>query len=266
MGSMRIGLVLSGGGTHGLAHLALLRELERMHAQISSIAGCSIGALIGAAYAAGRKSDEIFAFIKKHDLLDFFDFALSKIGLVRGEKTIAMLTEFMGAKTFGQLSIPLSVNATDLDTGEEKVWRTGSLATALRCSIAVPGIFHPVRHRGHLYVDGGVLNPLPFSLLDGRVDAMVLMDVSSTVQHDLLDPNVMSLMAQSMGIMQRELVRLRLAEAGVPYVYLSPDLSGHALFETKRHYDAIYAAGRKVVRARRGVLRRVLSGEDIREA
>ncbi|MBN2690313.1 MAG: patatin-like phospholipase family protein [Burkholderiaceae bacterium] len=163
----RLGLALGGGSARGMAHLGVLRAFADAGVQIDCIAGCSIGALVGAIAASGR-TDGLEAVFKTFDwkkTLSFFDVVFPRSGLIDGAKVTALVRDHLPSTQMEALSIPFAAIATDLLSGEEVVLRSGDVIDAVRASIAVPGIFTPVRVGGRVLVDGGLSNPVPVSVL-----------------------------------------------------------------------------------------------------
>ena len=163
----RLGLALGGGAARGMAHLGVLRAFADAGVQIDCIAGCSIGALVGAIAASGR-TDGLEAVFKTFDwkrTLSFFDVVFPRSGLIDGAKVTALVRDHLPATQMEALPIPFAAIATDLLSGDEVVLRSGDVIDAVRASIAVPGIFTPVRVDGRVLVDGGLSNPVPVSVL-----------------------------------------------------------------------------------------------------
>jgi NTE family protein len=161
----RVSLVLGSGGARGLAHIGVIHWLEENDFEISSIAGCSIGALIGGVYAAGQldKLEEWVREITKLNIVSLLDFSWQKSGFVKGDKIINTLIELVGDKQIEELPIPYTAVATDLK-GEKEVWmNSGPLFDAIRASISLPLFFTPFRHNQMDLIDGGVLNPVPIA-------------------------------------------------------------------------------------------------------
>jgi len=161
----RVSLVLGSGGARGLAHIGIIRWLEEAGYRIDSIAGASMGALVGGIYAAGKLDsyrDWVCA-LRSTDVLRFLDLSFSVGGLFKGERIIDTLREMVGDHAIEDLPLAFTAVATDIDRQRE-VWITrGPLFDAIRASIAVPTIFTPYEYQGLTLVDGGLLNPVPIA-------------------------------------------------------------------------------------------------------
>ncbi len=159
-----VSLVLGSGGARGLAHIGIIKYLEDNNYKIESISGCSIGALIGGFYAAGRLDTyvEWLETIDTFDMLKLLDFKGSG-GLVSGDKLMKSLQELIGDYDIENLPIKFTAVATDIKN-EKEIWiNRGSLLSAIRASISLPLFFTPHLHNGRTLVDGGVLNPVPIA-------------------------------------------------------------------------------------------------------
>ncbi len=159
-----LSLVLGSGGARGLAQIGVIRWLEKnSDFHIRSIAGSSMGGLIGGIYAAGKLDlyEEWVTQLSKYDVVRLLDFAFSRSGLFSGERIMGKLENMLGDVNIEDLPITFTAVATDIERGRE-VWLTrGSLFEAIRASIAIPTVFTPVKRDGRLLVDGGLLNPVP---------------------------------------------------------------------------------------------------------
>lgn len=156
-----VGLVLSGGGARGFAHIGVLRALERSGAKFDVVAGTSMGAILGAIYASGAKADDIYQLAARTDWRDVVDLSL-KTGLLKGDRFEGFLREILPA-TFEELPLPFAVVATDIESGEEVVISEGDLVSAVRASASFPGAFEPVHLAGRTLADGGIVNNLPIN-------------------------------------------------------------------------------------------------------
>ncbi len=162
----RIGLALGSGAAKGWAHIGVIRALEAMGVQIHVVSGSSIGALVGAAYAAGRL-DALEAWVRRltwRDVLQNMDISLQGGGFIHGDKVMQVFRRHVEGETIEGLSRPFAAVATDLHTGQEVWLREGSLLEGVRASIALPGLFTPLRYGDRWLVDGGLVNPVPVSL------------------------------------------------------------------------------------------------------
>lgn len=168
----KIGLALGSGAAKGLAHIGAVKALEERGIPINMIAGSSIGALIGACYAMAGSINDIEALALKLDwkklarLLDP-NIALFFKGVIYGKKLKELLKTIIGNVEFKDLKIPLSIVTTDAETGEEVVINKGSVLEAVRASISIPAVFTPVRLDNRYLMDGGVINPVPVSVVKG---------------------------------------------------------------------------------------------------
>lgn len=172
----RIGLVLSGGGARGFAHIGLLKVLERRGVEVDALAGTSMGAIVAALHAHGycaRELHELAAEVSWRDVID-----VSFQGrLLSGEKLHRLLAAYLPA-TFAELGKPLAITCTDLERGEEVVFHEGPLLGPLRASASLPGAFEPVDVDGHTLADGGITNNLP-------VEALALLHADVTLASDV---------------------------------------------------------------------------------
>ena len=160
-----VSLVLGSGGARGLAHIGVIHWLDENNFKIKSVVGCSIGAVIGGIYAAGKLDvyEKWVRTLTKADIVTLLDLSWEKSGLVRGEKLVNTLIGLVGEKLIEELPIAFTAVATDL-RGQKEVWiRSGSLFDAMRASFAIPLFFTPFKYKGVDLVDGGILNPVPIA-------------------------------------------------------------------------------------------------------
>lgn len=158
-----VALVLASGGSRGLAHIGAIEVLEENGYRITSIAGASMGALVGGIYAAGGLDafKEWMKTVDRMKVLNLMDFSIGNGGFVKGEKVIGELKSIIPDKLIEDLRIPFAAVATDILHRREVVFETGSLYDAIRSSISMPSIFTPNRLGDMLLIDGGVVNPVP---------------------------------------------------------------------------------------------------------
>ena len=166
----RLGLALGSGSARGLAHIGVLKVLDREGLRIDMIAGASIGALIGGAYAAGMTPHEMEQMALSVDikrLVSLADIARPTTALVNGQRVEEFIRSVVDGKTFADLATPFSCVAVDVAGSREVVLSGGDLASAIRASVSTPVIFAPVERDGRLLVDGGVLNSVPVDVVSG---------------------------------------------------------------------------------------------------
>ena len=162
---MNIALVLSSGGARGYAHIGAIEALQSRGHRITSVAGTSMGALVGGMYCAGQLSQvkQWMCSISQKDMLALTDFSLSLNHLVKGNRVMDALRQLVPDVPIEQLAVPFCAVATDLQTRREVAFRKGSLYRAIRSSISIPTVFKPVSIGPHTLVDGGLVNPLPLN-------------------------------------------------------------------------------------------------------
>jgi len=180
--SKHVALVLGSGGARGLAHIGAIEALEEHGYTITSIAGCSMGAIIAGMYASGQIEDakKWFLRVDKQLILRMMDInLLSGNSLVKGQRIIEELEKVVPDRDIEDLTIPCTIVASDMVNTEEVVFRSGSLFEAIRASISIPLFFQPVQMGNRLLIDGGILSPLPLHAVERTDDdILVAMDIS----------------------------------------------------------------------------------------
>jgi NTE family protein len=180
-----VSLVLGSGGARGYAHIGAVEELLAQGYEIRSIAGASMGALIGGVYAAGKLpaySDWVRQ-LQKLDVLRLLDWTFRGGGLIKGDRIVDKLRELIGEINIEDLPIPYTAVAVDLQAQREVWFSRGSLFDAIRASIAIPTVFRPHRYEGRLLVDGGLLNPVPITpTLRDLTDCTIAVDLNAPAE------------------------------------------------------------------------------------
>jgi NTE family protein len=275
-GQPRIGLALGGGGAKGLAHILMLEALDELGIRPHAIAGTSIGAIIGALYAAGLSGrdiraqveqffvadkdarDNLFALPKSVRWLDFIDPALAGGGLLASDDFIKFLGEILPVQRFRKLQVPLKVVTADLLTGSEVVIDSGDLLPALQASMAVPGVFPPVELGGRKLVDGGVANPLPYDLLESGNDIVIAIDVSG--EREIENGETLSslgVLLHSFHTMSNNILAEKLKQQR-PDIYIRPNILNVRVLEfykAKQVFEQAQPAQREFVRDLKKALR-----------
>jgi NTE family protein len=178
-----LGLALGGGAAKGWSHIGVLRELENLGIEVDIIAGTSVGSLVGASWAMGDLDnlEEWVTGLRWSDILSLLDIRLAG-GLIHGEKVMGHLSEGMQGVQIESLDRSFSAVATDLENGNEIWVREGELLDAVRASIALPGLFSPIKLNGRWLVDGGLVNPIPVSLCRAMgADVVIAVDLTAQV-------------------------------------------------------------------------------------
>lgn len=179
---MLLALVLSAGGLRGLAHIGVIKVLEKNNISIDIITGTSAGALIGGVYASGVSSQEIEEIALGMNYRNFgrlfFDFSRPGLGLIKGDKITKFIHEKLKEKKIENFPIKFACIAVDIIKGQKVVFKEGDAAIAIRASISVPGVFQPVKYLNSFLVDGGICEPLPIeTAIDMGADILVASDV-----------------------------------------------------------------------------------------
>lgn len=214
-----ISLVLGSGGARGYAHIGVIEELVSRGYQIQCIAGCSMGALVGGIYAAGKLAD-FEAWVNELNTLDvvrLLDLRLVGQGALKGNKVFDVLREMVGDCTIESLPVPYTAVATDLEAQREVWFQSGPLLDAIRASIAIPSIFTPIRIGQRLLVDGGVLNPLPIApTVSAHSDLIVAVDLSADYEELQLPSSKENVVqAQAPSALDRWFAQLKLRTQGL---------------------------------------------------
>lgn len=182
----RVALVLGSGGARGYAHIGVIEELEARGYDIACVAGCSMGAVVGGIYAAGKLKhySDWTQSLDYLDVLRLLDVSF-RLGAIRGEKVFGRIRDIVGEINIEDLSIPFTAVATDL-TNQQEIWfQEGCLHQAMRASAAIPSLFTPVVQGKRMLVDGGLLNPLPIvPVVSSHCDLIIAVNLNSTNQQN----------------------------------------------------------------------------------
>ena len=280
----RVGLALGSGSARGWAHVGVIRALEQAGIRPDLVCGTSIGALVGAAYAAGEldRFEHWLLGLSIADVLSFMDLHLNG-GVIKGERLMAFFRRNFVDRPIEELSMPFAAVATALHTGAEVWLREDSTVDAVRASIALPALFTPVLREGRMLVDGGLVNPVPVSLARAMgADVVIAVDLSSDILGRHLNearepeapaaeasewmrklqenlsalmpareddaprlPSMLDVVASSINIMQVRISRSRMA-GEPPDLIVTPRLSHLGLLDFHRTSEAIEEGKRAV--------------------
>lgn len=237
--SYDLGLVLSGGGAKGFAHLGVLQALNENGLYPEVISGTSAGAFAGVLYADGNSPKDIAELFKEKKFQEFAEFGIPHGGFFKSTKFHSFLKSNLKAKTFEELKIPLHVVATDIEEGSLKIFSKGELPSAIVASCTVPLVFAPVEISGHYYVDGGLLKNFPVSTIRKECRKIFGVNVSPirplNYKQSLkyVAERSFHYMSSSNTFQDRKLC---------DYLIESPDLSKYSMFDLD-NVDEIYDAG-----------------------
>ncbi len=182
----KVALVLGSGGARGTAHIGVIRELVAQGYEITSIAGSSMGALVAGVYAAGKLDfyEKWLLSLNKTDMFNLVDFTLSRNGIIKADKVLKEIQKFIPDQKIEDLPIKYAAVATDLNNKKEVVITEGSLFEAIRASISIPMVITPLRKNDTLFVDGGVLNPVPTNRVSRQEgDILIAVDVGAQIPY-----------------------------------------------------------------------------------
>ena len=245
----KIGLCLGSGGARGLAHVGVLQVLEENGIIPDIISGCSAGAIFGAVYAAGTNLYLLEKYLGTVEAKTIVDMGIPiHGGFLSGDKIEELVLTLTHDLSFGETKIPFVCIATDLVTGEMKVFEEGKLHRAVRASMAVPGVFTPAVIDGHYYVDGGVLEELPVDVLRTR-GADVVITSALGIKKNFFDPehpSPIDILRRSSDIMQAKLTQ-RQADKGD--VIIRPDASFMGLLKINGYEESVEAGRQKATEA-----------------
>jgi NTE family protein len=268
-----IGLALGGGGARGLAHILMLEAFEELGLRPKIIAGTSIGALFGAAYASGMPARLVRAHAEEalsqrldivrqlfsaraEPVLRFLNLIPIRSALLNPLSVLELLLPAAVARDFHGLRIPLRVVATDYHAQEQVVLTSGDLRRAVAASMALPALFTPVAIEGRVLMDGGLVNPLPFDVLGGQADITVAIDVSGAAggRSGRPLPSAFSALMASSQIMQRSIVREKL-KAHQPDIYIDVGVDAFYVLDFHRFREILAAAQAAKAQLRRQLMR-----------
>ncbi|GAA4272878.1 patatin-like phospholipase family protein [Aquimarina gracilis] len=247
--SKNIGLVLSGGGFKGVAHIGAIQAFEEANIVPKYVSGTSAGAIVGSLYAGGYTPEEIKGFFKKTSLFKFNRFTRKKAGFLDSEKFQDDLEVFFPDNSFETLQKKLFVTATNLVEGTVKVFSKGPLIKPLLASAAFPGVFTPVLINGELFADGGILDNFPVTPLEKKCDLIIGIDVSPIKKPKITD------FKHSYNVMQRAYYLRAVPNAEAKFdrcdlVIQPKKLVNHGLFSNSgldKVYDLGYQEAKKQI-------------------
>jgi NTE family protein len=254
-GGNRLGVVLSGGGSRGIAHIGVLRALLEHGIHPESVAGVSAGAVVGALYAAGHTPAGMLDFFQTVDPYRIANMTFFKPGLLDSLKLVPDFRRYFPGDSFEGLGRKLRILAADLFSGEAKVFDSGELIRPLLASSSVPMVFSPIEVAGRWYSDGGVIDNFPVQLLDGCCDVVLGVHVSpirAVTDAELGNSYAVLERILEVGMFSKSLAKFEQCD-----VVIRPDDLGYGMFDTN-HYRETEAAGHRAAISRMDEIRRLL--------
>jgi len=247
--SPSIGISFGAGGARGIAHLLMIEALDELGVKPSIISGSSIGAVVGAFYAAGfsakemreilnqlihPKSDSVFDFLLKSDIVKMFtmfDPQFIRSGFIKGEKFQTYMKNHLKVSRFEELKIPLKIVATDYWKKEAVIFEKGDLIQPIKASYSLPGLFTPVKIKNRILIDGGAVNPLPFDLIMDKCDITIAIDVTAfKAQNESEIPPTFDSVFTTYQTMQNSIIKERLKFLR-PDIYIRPEIFDVRVFD-----------------------------------
>jgi len=246
----KLGLVLSGGGFRGVAHIGVLQAMQDAGLKADVISGVSAGALVGACYAAGLSCEQMLALFTKPKLFSLTHYAYKKPGLLDTDKLLLYFNEFIHQKTFEELEIPLYVCATDMSAGKLVTFSKGQLNKPVLASCAFPFVFSPVKFEDSYYSDGGIINNFPVEPLVDTCEHIIGVYVNPLTEIPERD------LSSSLKVLQRA---FSISTSTTPYkkfqfcdLVIEPkELADYSLFDRRniqKIFDLGYAEGTKMLK------------------
>lgn len=260
----KVGLALGGGAAKGFAHLGVLKVLTDEGIPIDLIAGSSIGSVFGVLYALGMDLDFLGKFLTQLPQNQLLDFSVPKLGLIKGDRLEELLRILTKNKNFSQLKIPVYVVAVDIKKGEKVIINEGSLADAIRGSIAVPGVIAPKVWQERLLVDGAVLERIPVGVVrDKGADFVIGVDVKFGGERtkELKINNIFDVIINSIELMEKKIAEPYLSGADI---LIQPDLS-HISSSDFSHMDECISIGEEAAKKAMDSIKKALNQKGINQ-
>lgn len=244
MQQQKVSLILGSGGARGISQIGAIQWLLEQGVEIDEVVGCSIGSLVGAAFAGGKIGElgEWMSKLTKREVFRLMDFSDPRFGILKGQKVMRTLQEVFEDIEIEKLPIKYTAVATDLASEKEVIFRNGSIYSAIRASIAIPAVFQGVHLKNQFLVDGGVLNPVPVNHVQNTGNIKIAINLDGAPQTTNLKVynklNAIGILQESYMAMRRRLCMLSLQLYKPDYIVNVPcDISG--IWDFDRSADLI---------------------------
>ena len=236
----KVGLALGGGGAKGVAHIGVLHALEEARVKPDYIAGTSVGAMVAAMYAFNININTIANIARDLTLAQITTFKLNKTGFFTADPLKEILIEYLGEVNIEDASIPLSIVATDLTSGEEVIFTEGPLADAVCASASIPGVYIPMRLNGRILVDGGIVQNVPIRPLKSMGAGVIIASQLGGVRAYEEPKNVLDVMRNAFDIALSQRTKQEVKQADL---LIAMDLRDFSIADNTQRYDELFAIG-----------------------
>jgi len=240
----KIGLALGGGSAKGLAHIGIIKVLEENNIPIDYIAGTSIGALIGGFYAFSKNIKEVEDIALKNNFYEYFSMFLDPSlnqGLIKGEKVVKFIENYIGQATFDSLKIPFQCVSTDVKNGESVIEKSGKVAQAIRTSISIPVFFKPIERDGVFLIDGALSMPVPVQIVRNMgADIVIAVNLyKNALDNSLARLDIFNVADNSNNILLHHLANENVKEADIVISPKLESITWNNLFTPEKTKEAI---------------------------
>ena len=236
----KVGLALGGGGAKGVAHIGVLQALEEARVKPDYIAGTSVGAMVAAMYAFNVNINTIANIARDLTLAQITTFKLNKTGFFTADPLKEILIEYLGEVNIEDATIPLSIVATDLTSGEEVIFTEGPLADAVCASASIPGVYIPMRINGRILVDGGIVQNVPIRPLKAMGAGVIIASQLGGVRAYEEPKNVLDVMRNAFDIALSQRTKQEVKQADL---LIAMDLRDFSIADNTQRYDELFAIG-----------------------
>ena len=236
----KVGLALGGGGAKGVAHIGVLQALEEARVKPDYIAGTSVGAMVAAMYAFNININTIANIARDLTLAQITTFKLNKTGFFTADPLKEILIEYLGEVNIEDASIPLSIVATDLTSGEEVIFTEGPLADAVCASASIPGVYIPMRLNDRILVDGGIVQNVPIRPLKSMGAGVIIASQLGGVRAYEEPKNVLDVMRNAFDIVLSQRTKQEVKQADL---LIAMDLRDFSIADNTQRYDELFAIG-----------------------
>ncbi|MBO9640638.1 MAG: patatin-like phospholipase family protein [Siphonobacter aquaeclarae] len=252
---MKTGIVFSGGAVRGFSHLGVMKALNEMGIYADAVSGVSAGAIVGAFIAAKVDPEDAYDRIEQSNYKSYLKLAFSRLGFLKLDRVDDLLQQHL-PQTFEDLALPLTVNATDIRTGDEVFFASGPLTRPILASCCLPGIFEPVWHDGRQLIDGGVVNHMPYEPLEAlQCDVLIGCHCNPVGASDAPATSMKSVLMRSLYLATARASRSKIARFNC---FLEPpELENYNVFDLKKSRE-IFRIGYEHTRKQAGELEKMM--------